>query len=132
MISLDANILLRYLLKDHPVLSPRALSIIADNACFVSRAALTEMVYTLESYYRASRTDACRALDTLLGLDRVTVEDRAVTERAAGWYRSGMDFGDAMIAASSHASVRVVTFDRDFARLGRKLRVAPPVEFGTK
>ena len=132
MISLDSNVLLRYLLKDHPGLSPRALSLVADNACFVSRAALTEMVYTLESYYRAPRADVCRALDTLLGLDRTTVEDRAVTERAVVWYRSGMDFGDAMIAASSHASVRVVTFDRDFARLGRKLRVAPPVEYGAK
>ena len=64
------------------------------------------MVYTLESYYRTPRADVCRAFEALLGLDRVTVEDRAVTERAAGWYRSGMEFGDAMIAASSHASMR--------------------------
>ena len=132
MISLDANILLRYLLRDHSELSPRALSIIADNVCFVSRAALTEVVYTLESYYRTPRADVCRAFEALLGLDRVTVEDRAVTERAAGWYRSGMDFGDAMIAASSHASMRIATFDRDFARLAKKLRAAPPVEYAVK
>ena len=132
MTSLDANILLRYLLRDHPALSPRALSIIAGNACFVSRSALTEVVYTLESYYRTSRADVCRALEILLGLDRVTVEDRAVTERAAGWYRSGMDFGDAMIAASSHSAARVATFDRDFARLARKLRAAPSVEYAVK
>lgn len=132
MTSLDANILLRYLLRDHPELSPRALSIISDNACFICRAALTEMVYTLESYYRAPRADVCRALETLLALDRVTVEDRAVTERAAGWYRSGMDFGDAMIAASSHAAARLATFDRDFARLAKKLRAAPPVEYAVK
>ncbi len=132
MISLDTNILLRYLLKDHPGLSPRALTIVADNACFISRAALTEVVYTLESYYRAPRADVCRALDVLLGLDRVTIEDRAVTERAVGWYRSGMDFGDALIAASSHASARVATFDREFARLGRKVRAIPPIEFAVK
>ena len=132
MISLDANILLRYVLRDHTELSPRAFSIIAGNPCFVSRAALTEMVYTLESYYRASRGDTCLALDTLLRLAHMTVEDRAVTERAAEWYRSGMDFGDAMIAASSHAAARVATFDRDFARLARKLRAAPPVEYAAK
>ncbi len=132
MISLDTSILLRYLLKDHAELSPRALSIIAGNACFVSRAALTEMVYTLESYYRTPRAEVCRALDTMLGLVRVTVEERALTERAVEWYRSGMDFGDAMITASSHASARVATFDRDFARLARKLRAAPPVEYDVK
>ncbi|MBI3529313.1 MAG: type II toxin-antitoxin system VapC family toxin [Betaproteobacteria bacterium] len=132
MIGIDTNIVLRYLLKDDPALSPRALEIIAGNDCFVSRAALTEVVYTLESYYRSSRADIGRALDALLSIQRVTVEDRAVTERVVSWYKAGMDFGDAMIAASSHRAARVETFDRDFARLARKLRTAPPVEFAVK
>ena len=132
MIGIDTNIVLRYLLKDDPALSPRALEIIAGNDCFVSRAALTEVVYTLESYYRSSRAEIGRALDALLSVQRVTVEDRAVTERALSWYKAGMDFGDAMIAASSHGSASVATFDRDFARLARKLRTAPPVEFAVK
>ena len=132
MISIDTNILLRYLLKDDPALSPRALEIIAANDCFVSRAALTEVVYTLESYYRNSRAEIGRALDALLSLQRVSIEDGAVTERAVSWYKGGMDFGDAMIAASSHGVARVDTFDRDFARLARKLRIAPPVQFAVK
>jgi predicted nucleic-acid-binding protein len=132
MIGIDTNLVLRYLLKDDPALSPRALEIIAGHDCFVSRAALTEVVYTLESYYRSSRADIGRGLDALLRVQRVTVEDRAVTERALSWYKAGMDFGDAMIAASSHGSASVATFDRDFARLARKLRTAPPVEFAVK
>ena len=132
MISLDTSMLLRYLLKDHPRFSPRALSIIAGNPCFVSRAALTEVVYTLESYYRAPRADVCRGLDTLLALARVTIEDRAVTERAVDWYRSGMDFGDAMIAAASHAAAQVATFDRDFARLAKRVGAAPPVQYSAR
>lgn len=132
MIGIDTSIVLRYLLKDDPALSPRALQIIATNDCFVTRAALTEVVYTLESYYRSPRADIGRALDALLSLQRVSIEDRAVSERAVSWYKEGMDFGDAMIAASSHGSARVVTFDRDFARLARKLRTAPAVEFAVK
>jgi predicted nucleic-acid-binding protein len=132
MIGIDTSIVLRYLLKDDPTLSPRALEIIAGNDCFVTRAALTEVVYTLESYYRSARVEIGRALDALLTVQRITVEDRAVTERAVSWYKGGMDFGDAMIAASSHKSVRVETFDRDFARLARKLRIAPPVQFAAK
>ena len=132
MISIDTNILLRYLLKDDPALSPRALEIITANDCFVTRAALTEVVYTLESYYRSSRAEIGRALDALLSLQRVSIEDGAVTARAVSWYKGGMDFGDAMIAASSHGTARVKTFDRDFARLARKLRLAPPVEFAVK
>ena len=132
MIGIDTSIVLRYLLKDDPTLSPRALEIIAGNDCFVTRAALTEVVYTLESYYGSPLADIGRALDALLSLQRLMVEDRAVTERAVSWYKAGMDFGDAMIAAASHAAARVETFDRDFARLARKLRTAPPVEFAVK
>ncbi len=132
MISIDTNILLRFLMKDDPVLSPQPLEIIAANDCFVSHAALTEVVYTLESYYRSSRADIGHALDALFSLHHLTVEDRAVTERAVAWYKSGMDLGDAMIAASSHGAEHVATFDRDFARLARKLRTTPPVEFRIK
>ncbi len=111
MIGIDTGILLRYPLKDDPVLSLRALEIIAANDCYVTRAALTEAVYTLESYYRSSRAGIGGALDALLGLRRVAVEDRSVTERAVDWYKGGMDFGDAMIAAASHGSTHVETFD---------------------
>lgn len=132
MIGIDTSVLLRYLLKDDPVLSPRALEIIVANDCFVTCAALTEVVYTLESYYRSPRADIGRALDALLSLQRVSIENGAATGRAVSWYKAGMDFGDAMIAASSHGSARVDTFDRDFARLSRKLRTAPPVNFAIK
>ena len=54
--------------------------------CFVTRAALTEVVYTLESYYRSARVDVGRALDALLSLQRIAVEDRAVTEWAVSWF----------------------------------------------
>jgi predicted nucleic-acid-binding protein len=65
MIGIDTNIVPRYLLKDDPALSPRALEIIAANDCFVTQTALAEVVYTLESYYRSSRADIGRALDSL-------------------------------------------------------------------
>ena len=70
----------------------------------MTRAALTEVVYTLEIYYRSSRAEIGRALDALLSLQRVSIEDGAVTARAVSWYKGGMDFGDAMIAASSHGA----------------------------
>lgn len=44
MISLDSSILLRYVTKDHARLCPVALAIITNNACFISKAALMEMI----------------------------------------------------------------------------------------
>ena len=128
MISLDTSVLVRYVTRDHARLSPLALTIIADNACFVSKAALMEMVFTLESVYRKSRADIVIALRTIFGLTTVTVESQSVTAHAITWYAEGMDFGDAMILASSADADKVATFDRDFQRLGAKIGVTPSIE----
>ncbi len=128
MISVDTSVLLRYVIKDHARLSPLALAIITDNACFVSKAALMEMVFTLESVYRKSRDEIVTALRTIFGLTTVTVESQSVTAHAITWYAGGMDFGDAMILASSAGLDKVATFDRDFQRLGVKIGATPKIE----
>jgi len=128
MISLDSSILLRYITKDNARLSPVALAIITDNACFVSKAALMEIVFTLESVYRKSRDEIVTALRTIFGLTTVTVESQSVTAHAITWYAAGMDFGDAMILASSTGSDKVASFDRDFQRLAARIGATPRVE----
>ena len=128
MISLDSSVLLRYLTKDHARLSPLALAIITDNTCFVSNAALMEVAFTLESVYRSSRDEIVTALRTIFGLTTVTVESQSVTAHAITWYAEGMDFGDAMILASSAGADKVATFDRDFQRLAARIGATPRVE----
>ncbi|MBA3505793.1 MAG: type II toxin-antitoxin system VapC family toxin [Betaproteobacteria bacterium] len=128
MISLDSSILLRYITKDNARLAPVALAIITDNACFVSKAALMEIVFTLESVYRKSRDEIVTALRTIFGLTTVTVESQSVTAHAITWYAAGMDFGDAMILASSAGSDKVASFDRDFQRLAARIGATPRVE----
>jgi len=128
MISLDTSILVRYVTKDDARLSPLALEIITNNACFVSKAALMEMVFTLECVYRKGRDDIATALRTIIGLTTVTVEARSATGHAISWYADGMDFGDAVILASSAGATKLASFGRDFQRLAARLGAAPKVE----
>lgn len=128
MISLDTSILVRYVTKDHPRLSPLALEIIANNACFVSKAALMEMVFTLESVYRKSREEIVTALRTIFGLTTVRIESQGASAHAISCYADGMDFGDAMILASSAGADKVATFDRDFQRRASRIAATPRVE----
>lgn len=127
MISLDTSILVRYVTKDHARLSPLALEIITNNTCFVSKAALMEMVFTLESVYCKGRDEIVTALRTIFGLTTVTVESQGVTAHAISWYARGMDFGDAMILASSAGTENVASFDRDFQRLASRIGATPRV-----
>lgn len=128
MISLDSSVLLRYITKDHAQLSPVALAIVTNNACFVSKVALMEMVFTLESFYQRGRSEIVTALRTLFGLTTVTIESQSVTAHAVIWYAEGLDFGDAMILASSGDCDRVASFDRDFQRLAAKVGATPKVD----
>ena len=129
MISLDTSILVRYVTKDHARLSPLALKIITNNECFVSKAALMEMVFTLESVYRKGRGDIATALRTIIGLTTITVESQGVTGRAISWYEEGMDWGDAMILASAVGTDKLASFDRDFQRLATRIGAVPKVEY---
>ncbi len=129
MISLDTSILVRYVTRDHARLSPLALEIITNNECFVSRAALMEMVFTLESVYRKDREEIATALRTVIGLTTITVESQGATGHAISWYADGMDFGDTMILASSAGADKLASFDRDFHRLATRIGAAPRVEY---
>lgn len=127
MISLDASVLVRYATADHPVLSPVALRIIKDNQCFLTKAALIELVYVLKSVYRLDKPAIVASIRTILGLETVTVEDYLRTSSAVEWFEDGMDFGDAMILASSADSTNVATFDSGFTKLSRRIGATPPV-----
>lgn len=129
MIGLDTGILVRYVTRDHATLFPLALEIISNHACFVSREAMMEMVFALESVYRKDRDEVAKALRAIVGLITATVESPGSTGRAIAWYEQGMDFGDAMILASSADAEKLASFDRDFQRLATRIGAAPRVEY---
>jgi predicted nucleic acid-binding protein len=63
------------------------------------------------------------ALDT----NNLVVEDYLATARSVAWYEAGMDFADALTLASAFGQDHLATFDRDFARLAKKLSASPAV-----
>lgn len=129
MIALDTNVLARYVLRDHPVLSPLALGLIEDNECYVSRIVLLELYQILESVYGLQRQAILHILQTVGSLKRVTLEDEAGTRCAIQWYEAGMEFPDALVLSSAQDVRSLSTFDRAFAKSARKLKAKPEVIF---
>lgn len=127
MIALDTNVLARYVLRDHPVLSPAALRLIEDNDCYVSRVVLLELYQVLESVYELPRQVILDILHTLKSLKQVALEDEANTRRAIEWHEAGMDFPDALVLSSAQQTLSVSTFDKAFAKTARKLKAQPEV-----
>ncbi len=124
----DANVILRFLLDDHPQLSPRATAVFERAAAgeirlLIPAAILAECVYTLKSFYKLDRATLAAGLLDVLALPGVeALEGRVVGEALRVFGAKNVDFADAYLnALSLSLSYPVVTFDRDLSKLGAEL-----------
>ena len=107
----DANVILRHLLRDVEEQSAQARIIIAGGA-FTTTEVLAEVVYVLQGVYKVPRGRIAEALTALLG--EVLTEHADVVEKALAIYASGsLDFVDCvLIARALILGDDVFTFDK--------------------
>jgi predicted nucleic-acid-binding protein len=125
VIGLDTNILVRYLVQDDPVQSPIATNLIErrlseDDPGFVTIVAVVETVWVLERTYNFSDADIAAAIERILQIDVLVVENEpdvftAMVELAEG----RGSFADALIAelGARAGCSHTLTFDRKALRL---------------
>ncbi|HZY95712.1 MAG TPA: type II toxin-antitoxin system VapC family toxin [Candidatus Cybelea sp.] len=125
MIGLDTNVLIRYLVQDDPTQSARATAIVEkrltpSNRGFVSTVAVVEAVWVLERVYRLTRDQVADAIERILQIDVLIVENEAEVFTAMAVLREGLgSFADAMIAAlgAKAGCSHTLTFDRAALRI---------------
>jgi len=125
MIGLDTNILVRYLVQDDPVQSPKTTDFIRKtltkaNPGFVSAVALAETVWVLDRSYHFTDSEIAAAVEEILQTDALGVEHVAEAFIAmAALKTSHGDFADALIGAinTQAGCSRTITFDRKALRL---------------
>jgi predicted nucleic acid-binding protein len=119
MLAIDANLIVRYLMGDHPKQSPKARALIDSEDVFVCTTVLLETEWVLRSVCGLTSVEVASALGTFAGLASVTLEDAALTAKALDWTLGGMDFVDALHLAKAEGCDAMVSFDRRFARTSR-------------
>lgn len=128
MISVDTNIVLRFLTGQPAAQFEAAKALFAKGGVFISSPAVFEVFFTLTgSVLGVSELDACDALEALCVLPAVQVQDRAQFEAAIGLARQGVPFKDACILAFSVEANEVVTFDRQFIKRALRAGTSPAV-----
>mgnify|MGYP001809960086 CR=1 FL=1 len=110
----DANIILRYVLDDHPELSPKAAEILERQAVTLPMEAACEVVYVLQKVYSVERQAIQQQLSRLLDENLVSLDKPAVFLKALECYcTSTFDFVDALLWAYHLVKGQeVFTFDR--------------------
>lgn len=100
---IDANVLLRALLNDHPSQSEIARDLLAsldeERRGYVGISAVLEIFWVLRSRYRVPRQPLCETMRQLLMIKYLDIESSAAVVQALAMYQKGrVDFEDALLA----------------------------------
>jgi predicted nucleic acid-binding protein len=116
----DTNILLRYLMADHPQHSHAAKRLMEEAGTGkiqleIPLVAVMETVFTLQSFYRVPREDIGRELLKVLTAPGTKLAGPGWLLGAVDEFRSrNISFGDACIAAEARQeNLPVASFDKD-------------------
>jgi predicted nucleic-acid-binding protein len=101
----------------------------AESELLVTDLVVAEMVYVLESFYKAPRRQIASAVRSLLAFGSVVTVDPALLLRALEVYDTDrIDFAEAYLVACAESTGvnRIASFDKSLDRVGTIERVEPP------
>jgi predicted nucleic acid-binding protein len=117
--ALDANVIVRYVLRDNPDLYSKARSILTavhdGGEVLVDPVVLSEVVFVLQKLYKRPNGEIAEGLLSLLQYETVTVPNKPHYLHALQLFAAGVPhFGDACICAAALESCegRLYSFDR--------------------
>ncbi len=114
MISVDTNIIVRFLTQDDPGQYPKARQLLDENTVFVPETVVLETEWVLRYTYEYKPVQICDAFIKLFGLPTVQLAQPTRIAQAIEWCQTGMDFADALHLANSQQHKQLLTFDRRF------------------
>ena len=121
MIAVDTNVLIRLLTKDDRDQAKRAAKLFGENEIFIPKTVMLETEWVLRYAYGIDKSGILDALQRLIGLSNIKMEDSHAVSLAVSWYADGLDFTDALHLASSRDAERFATFDKSFLRNARQV-----------
>lgn len=124
MIAVDTNVIVRLLMQDDRKQTPCAASLFAAHQVWIAKTVLLEVSWVLASFYKYRPEGVREALENLVGLPNVQVEDEAAVESALALSAQGVGFADALHLMSRPQSARFASFDQAFVRRAKKAGVA--------
>jgi predicted nucleic-acid-binding protein len=114
MISVDTNLLVRLLTRDHESQYKKARALFKSEQVFIPDTGIQEAEWALRVTYQFSAAEINNAFTLLFGLKNIHLSNPALIAKAIDWHQQGMDFSDALHLAQSQHCERLYTFDKKF------------------
>ena len=123
MIGLDTNVLVRYLVKDHPTQWQDAKRVMESlspaEPGWISLVVVTELVWSLKRTYKLDKDRIVKIIEKLLTSKDLVLEDSERVQNALSLHRNlSAGFADCLlwVSAQNAGCRKVVTFDRIASR----------------
>ncbi len=116
MRAVDTNVVLRFIAEDDPAQTPVALDVFSTSV-YLSLGVLMEAEWVLRSRYRWSRTRIVEALDMLVQLETVVVDEPGLVRWSLARYAAGGDLPDMLHLVAARNATMFLTFDKQIDRL---------------
>lgn len=118
---LDTNIILRFVLQDHPVYSPKAGIIVekinqGENV-YTSWLVIFETIFVLLHTHKLSKVEVAEKLLPLLNFETLHIENKSLVGKTFIYFvQKNVSFADAYSVALMEKKKlkRIYSFDRDF------------------
>jgi len=124
----DANVILRYLLADHPSFSPQAAAFFAqvrsgEAAALIPEGVLVECVYVLMKFYAVPRPEVAERLSQVISYRGIVNPNRDILlEALALLARRAVDIVDAIVVVTAqHHGWATFSFDQALRKLQRDM-----------
>jgi predicted nucleic-acid-binding protein len=112
MILLDANYILRFLLKDNLEMYETSKECIVNEICIIQNEVLAEVVFVLLKVYQVEKPDIAKSLTDVLKYDNIIMEDKnSIVESLNIFKNKNLDFVDCILCAKSNKYI-IKTFDK--------------------
>ncbi len=113
MTLLDANYILRYLLRDHDEMFATANEVISSQHCFILESVLAEVVYVLDGVYKTPKALIAKTLSQFISLENISMHETvSISMKALECYqRKNLDFVDCCLCARK-GRYEIKSFDK--------------------
>ncbi len=127
MDAIDANVLVRLIMRDDPKQAAAAEKFVGRNSAWVSVLALAESLWVLRTVYRLDASQIATAVEMLLNHQFLVLQDHDAVLNALGAFRTrpSLGFSDCLMLqlARKSGNLPLGTFDRNLAKLDGAIRI---------
>lgn len=132
MHAVDTNVLTRMITGDPADQAESAARLFSANSIWISKTVLLETSWVLQSVYGFSEDAVVNALDRVVGLPQVSVEDLPCVDAALELRSAGLDFADALHVCSRPSEVPFMTFDKTLVKRAQRAGLSGVSELRSK